>query len=464
MEPLRRLFGLVSDDARDAVVRAGADRGRPFDLVRSFSVLSLVCIALVAAVAALALSRLLTSQMLTRDAEVSAEFLNSIVRAEKTWADLLRPGPGPGRSPDSFFGHIAHLPDVVRANVFARDGTVIWSSTPGFAGRAWGPTVELEEALEGELAIESGVVGVEDKPEHVAFAAQPGLRFVETYVPIWDEDRGGVVVVVEYYRQPRALFAAIDAGHRLIWLGALAGGAFLYLVLFGIVRRAGRVIRCQQERLATPRPSPRSAAWPRRSRAQHPQPPGLDPLLGRARAGGRPRAGARGGGRHRARGRPARRLAAPELLLYARADQPAEPGTTHLAAAVRAALDGLGPALARRGVALALELEDRLPSVPGGQAPLAHVVDTLVNNALDAMPGGGRLRVSARAGPGRREAELRIADTGEGCRASGCATASARSSPPSAAGSASAWRWPGRSSPGSAAPSSWRARPVAARS
>src|SRR4051794_41794981 len=30
------------------------------------------------------------------------------------------------------------------------------------------------------------------------------------------------------------------------------------------------------------------------------------------------------------------------------------------------------------------------------------------------MPGGGRLRVSARAGPGRWEAELRIADTGEG--------------------------------------------------
>ena len=103
-----------------------------------------------------------------------------------------------------------------------------------------------------------------------------------------------------------------------------------------------------------------------------------------------------------------------ELLLYARADQPAEPGTTDFAAAVRAALDGLGPALARRGVALELELEDRLPSVPGGQAPLAHVVDTLVNNALDAMPGGGRLRVSARAGPGRREAELRDRRHGRG--------------------------------------------------
>ena len=109
------------------------------------------------------------------------------------------------------------LPDVPaetggrerEANVFARDGTVIWSSTPGFAGRSLGPNRELEEALEGELAIESGTVGVEDKPEHVAFAAQPGLRFVETYVPIWGEDRGGVVAVVEIYRQPRALFAAI---------------------------------------------------------------------------------------------------------------------------------------------------------------------------------------------------------------------------------------------------------------
>src|SRR4051794_16701631 len=378
MERLKRLFGLVSDDARDAVVRAGADRGRPFDLVRSFSVLSLVCIALVAAAAALALSRLLTGQMLTRDAEVSAEFLNSVVRAEKTWADLLRPGPGPGPSPgpvlESFFNHVAHLPDVVRANVFARDGTVIWSSTPGFAGRSLGPNRELEEALEGGLAIESGTVGVEDKPEHVAFAAQPGLRFVETYVPIWDEDRGGVVAVVEIYRQPRALFAAIDAGRRLIWLGALAGGVFLYLVLFGIVRRAGRVIRCQQERLVDAETlaavggvasavahNIRNPLASIRSSAELALEDGIEQA-------------------HEAAGdivREVDRLDGwlRELLLYARADQPAEqPGTADLAAAVRTALDGLGPALARRGVALELELEERLPPVPGGQAPLAHVV------------------------------------------------------------------------------------------
>src|SRR4051794_3675853 len=372
MERLKRLFGLVSDDARDAVVRAGADRGRPFDLVRSFSVLSLVCIALVAAAAALALSRLLTGQMLTRDAEVSAEFLNSVVRAEKTWADLLRPGPGPVL--ESFFNHVAHLPDVVRANVFARDGTVIWSSTPGFAGRRLGPNRELEAALEGGLAIESGTVGVEDKPEHVAFAAQPGLRFVETYVPIWDEDRGGVVAVVEIYRQPRALFAAIDAGRRLIWLGALAGGVFLYLVLFGIVRRAGRVIRCQQERLVDAETlaavggvasavahNIRNPLASIRSSAELALEDGIEQA-------------------HEAAGdivREVDRLDGwlRELLLYARADQPAEqPGTADLAAAVRTALDGLGPALARRGVALELELEERLPPVPGGQAPLAHVV------------------------------------------------------------------------------------------
>ena len=84
-------------------------------------------------------------------------------------------------------------------------------------------------------------------------------------------------------------------------------------------------------------------------------------------------------------------------------------------------IEGLLPAFAEplreRGVALDLDIPAALPEVRVDPMQLEQAVVELVSNALDAMPAGGRVRLSARmvedaAPPG--EVALEVSDTGGG--------------------------------------------------
>lgn len=72
----------------------------------------------------------------------------------------------------------------------------------------------------------------------------------------------------------------------------------------------------------------------------------------------------------------------------------------------------------RRGVALELDLDEAAPLVQADPESLRAAILNLVLNGFEAMPGGGRLRLSLAAAGGERgqggEAVLEVADTGEG--------------------------------------------------
>jgi signal transduction histidine kinase len=68
-------------------------------------------------------------------------------------------------------------------------------------------------------------------------------------------------------------------------------------------------------------------------------------------------------------------------------------------------------------VELQAELPRDLPEVVVDPMQLEQALVELVSNALDAMPGGGRLRLAARAldgGPSGREVVVEVSDTGPG--------------------------------------------------
>jgi len=69
-------------------------------------------------------------------------------------------------------------------------------------------------------------------------------------------------------------------------------------------------------------------------------------------------------------------------------------------------------------VALELELAEQLPQITGDREKLNQVWMNLLNNARDAMPGGGAIRVSTRLRPGQGAApgfaEVSVADGGTG--------------------------------------------------
>jgi hypothetical protein len=196
-------------------------RDRPpkaFLLVRWFSLLSLICIALVSGVSSILLSNFLTEQMLQRDAEVSMQFVQSIADVQNARQYFLRSDYAlPDKNLEEFFSHIATAPDVLRANVYSRDGRIVWSSDRTLIGQKFGANADLEKALEGHLEIETGVADWHGgpKPEHVNFGDAP-VQFVELYLPVRDAPSGNVIGVVEVYKAPKALFATIRAGVRLI--------------------------------------------------------------------------------------------------------------------------------------------------------------------------------------------------------------------------------------------------------
>ena len=79
-------------------------------------------------------------------------------------------------------------------------------------------------------------------------------------------------------------------------------------------------------------------------------------------------------------------------------------------------LDGtiaiLGTRMKKSGVALELKVDDDLPEVLAGRGNLEQLFLNLLGNAIDSMPAGGRLKITAREAGERLD--VRIADTGTG--------------------------------------------------
>lgn len=100
-----------------------------------------------------------------------------------------------------------------------------------------------------------------------------------------------------------------------------------------------------------------------------------------------------------------------DLLAFARRSAPRREAV-ELAQVVERALRLRGYQLASHDVRVVVEIPDELPPVVGDARQLQQVVLNLATNALQAMHGGGELRVVASAGAGL--VTLSISDTGSG--------------------------------------------------
>lgn len=400
--------------ALHGTIRSRQRPERPFDLQRRFALLSLASVGLFSVAMAYLMSHFLSETMVRRDAVVSMEFIASIVEAEDTAAYFDKRTDNDSKAVlDSFFNHVSRLPDIARAHVYATDRTIIWSSSPALVGQDATFNPELDEALDGKLEIEWGYVGEQDKAEHFRFERQmPGTRFVEAYIPIWTKEKSHVIGVVEIYRLPNALFAAIDAGNRLVWAGTAIGGLFLYATLFWIVRRANRIIRAQQHRLVDSETM--AAVGEMASAVAH----GIrNPLASIRSSAELALDGDADGARESARDilSEADRLDrwVRDLLTYARSDT-LSPEAVDINAVVRDSIAGFAHAMERQGIVPTLDLDEPSPRVRGNAAPLGQVVNTIISNALEAMPRGGKLSVITRWHGDRQEIVLQVGDTGPG--------------------------------------------------
>ena len=388
-------------------------RPRRYGLTRQFALLAFVCIGSVSIASSVLLSRFLTRHLLERDAQILMEVVQSIAEVRDTGSYFQgKPSPLAERTLEDFFVQVAKLPDVLRANIYARDQKVLWSSDQTLIGKILGPNPELEEALEGKLAIESGVIGANDpKPEHLLLKSREP-QFVEDYLPVRAANGGPVVGVVEVYRVPEALFEIIAQGLRLIWAIAIAGGLLLYAALYWIVRRADRLIEAQSDRLLE---SETLAV--------------IGEMAGAITHGIRnPLASIRTSAELiEDDGSPAVRESARDitaevdrlsewvrqLLTYSK-HETAQLEAVDIAEIVSATCAGFEREMHKRGIAFESAIDNRLPLVRGEPVRLAHALNSLIANALEAMPKGGRLQVFAHLTSKGRIVRVTIKDSGVG--------------------------------------------------
>jgi len=410
------LDGHAHDLTGQAQIEATQPRERSFSLLRWFSIVSLVAIILVGSVVTWILTRYLTEHMLLRDAEVSRDFLESIATTEKT-RDYLQPfaPPPPAEALERFVEHLPALPDVVRANLYAFDRTLLWSTDSQIIGQKFNKNEELDRAFTGEIVIESGRLAVDQKKaEHVGLAeetAKTGLNyFVETYLPIRDESGEKVLAVVEIYKFPRTLLAAIDKGVFLVWMTSAGSGLCLYLAFFGIVRRGDMLLREQRERLVeaemlttigemagaiahnirNPLASIRSAAELAREEDRR----GIDECL-------------------RDIMNEADRLDYwVRTLLLASRGSSLNVELLDLNNLVQQILDGNAVELRHRNIELTLR-SGALPPIRGNRALLGHALGSVVSNAVQSISNHGKLSVETRRVDDEK-IQIVVEDTGLG--------------------------------------------------
>ncbi|MBH3428429.1 sensor histidine kinase [Pseudomonas alkylphenolica] len=403
---------------------------REFNLLRWFSVVSLLIIATVAVGLGYVSTRFVVNDSVERDAMLTAEFIQAMAKAEvrhsrippgTTMAQLLDPrmdNQHPGISPDlaastriEFLDHVEHLPDTLLSNVYALDRTIVWSTNPDLVGKKIEGDDDLDESFNSQKPVSASYHKADEDRDEQKFQREPEYLFIENYIPMFDESGTQVLSMVEVYKEPQDLVRRIQRGYVLIWASTLIGGALIYFGLFWIVRRAASLLRTQQTQLVAsetfvalgemssavahslrnPLATIRSSAELAQEVASERSQKNIGDIISQV-------------------DRMSRWVR--ELLVSLR---PLKDDAE--AVDLVAALEDTCSAFAQQTERTKVQLSVSAPpaaQVVSQPVLLTQILNSLFSNALEAMPNGGRLTLEVLALESERKVQLTFSDTGKG--------------------------------------------------
>jgi signal transduction histidine kinase len=126
---------------------------------------------------------------------------------------------------------------------------VIWSSNPALMGKLIEGDDDLDRAFEYKMRVSASYHDFDKARSEQKFVTPPEQLFIENYIPLFDADNDQVTAMVEIYKEPHDLIVRIEHGLMLIWLAVTVGAGLVYVGLYGIMRRAARLMAVQQKRL-----------------------------------------------------------------------------------------------------------------------------------------------------------------------------------------------------------------------
>ncbi|MFT0868925.1 sensor histidine kinase [Pseudomonas sp. CAM1A] len=400
-----------------------------FNLLRWFSLVSLLIIASVAGGLGYVSTRFVVQDSVERDAMLTAQFIQAMAQAEVRHSQLP-PGITMGELLDprldqqhlqftpqlaestrvEFLDHVEHLPDTLLANVYARDRTVVWSTNPHLIGKRIDEDDDLEHAFRSRKSVSASYHKADEDREEQKFQREPRHLFIENYIPLFDSQGEQVLAMVEIYKEPHDLVRRIHRGYVLIWASTLVGGALIYFGLFWIVRRAASLLHHQQDRLVASETY--VALGEMSSAVAH----SLRNPLANIRSSAElaqdiasPAAQKNIGDIITQVDRMSRWVR--DLLVSLRPTSD-EAESVDLVAAVEDARQAFAPQIERNNVRFAFD-GPATQWVASQPLQLTQILNSLFANALEAMPQGGELRAEVRQLEGQ-QAQLQLSDTGKG--------------------------------------------------
>ena len=367
-----------------------------FRFALMFGIASAVLIAINAILFSYIAANMAERRIIERDANTTTLYVNSIVglvgASSYFHGDAYNP-----KAPEmeAFFKQLSHMPEVLGANVYGFDRSILWSSDPRLIGKRYLENDSLEVAFGGKPhpEFESFDAGqAEERSEHPNFPSNLS-NFLETYVPILSDDSLRTVGAVEIYKLPTSLMAEINSVKHAIWLGFATGAAVLFVTLVIVLRFYSSVLAEQERRvmesekyavigeltsavahgLRNPLAAIRSSAEllldeniPDSARVS-----ANDIVSQSERLEGWIRS----------------------FLTQARELPGQQTTSTAVDSVVRECLEGFTAQAQARGVLLNFAPQSTSPCVPIKKAELAQVINSLVSNSLEAIGNGGEITV-----------------------------------------------------------------------
>ncbi|TAN44265.1 MAG: hypothetical protein EPN22_07200 [Nitrospirae bacterium] len=201
-------------------------------LLQRFSILSLLSLAVVSVALGWIITYNLEQDLLLRAKLLMADVVAEEVGKEFDLNELLSPKTDDYEAFAKKLRHLTFGPDIIRIKIWNKDRVVVWSDDRRLVGQRFPDNDELIEAFEGKIASELSSLGKSEQKFE-----RPYKKLLELYVPIKFPD-GKILAVFELYQNLDPLYIDIDSQKRVIWLSTTLSFSFLFLVLFGIVRKA----------------------------------------------------------------------------------------------------------------------------------------------------------------------------------------------------------------------------------
>jgi len=231
--------------------KQGVNKKRPFQLLRYFTITSLIAFVLVAVSLVIFYRQIAVSELIeigeSKNAAMTQSFSNVIWPEFKSFlgsasglsADAIRAHPETARLRQAVLEQTQGL-SVIKVKIYNMEGMTVFSTQESQIGEDKSENAGFLTALNGGFASE-----LTHRDTFSAFEGEIEDRdVISSYVPIRRGD-SGVEGVFEVYDDVTPLLEKISIAQRNIAIGVTLILALLYIILFLLIRRADNLIKQQ---------------------------------------------------------------------------------------------------------------------------------------------------------------------------------------------------------------------------